>query len=77
MNFFKTKPRTPPDLVRSLRENLPKLDSAAPGGDVRRKVRSVWHGQHAEQRALFQRVLTNAVFITYRQARKYPSLYSK
>ncbi|KAF8907811.1 Mo25-like protein [Hymenopellis radicata] len=38
MNFFKTKPRTPPDLVRSLRENLPKLDSAAPGGDVRRKA---------------------------------------
>ena len=40
MNFFKTKPRTPPDLVRSLKENLPKLDSAAPGGDVRRKVRA-------------------------------------
>jgi len=38
MNFFKTKPRAPPDLVRSLRDALPRLEQGAPGGDTRRKA---------------------------------------
>ncbi|KAF9465940.1 Mo25-like protein [Collybia nuda] len=37
MNFFKTKPRTPPDLVRGLRDAIPRLESSAPGGETRRK----------------------------------------
>ncbi|KAF7792668.1 hypothetical protein EIP86_003765 [Pleurotus ostreatoroseus] len=36
MNFFKTKPRTPPDLVRGLRDSLQKLDSAPPGESRKR-----------------------------------------
>jgi len=40
MNFFKTKPRTPPDLVRGLRDAISRLESSAPGGETRRKVRS-------------------------------------
>ncbi|KAG0692964.1 armadillo-type protein [Suillus ampliporus] len=38
MNFFKTKPRTPPDLVRGLRDAIPKLESGPPGGETRRKA---------------------------------------
>ncbi|KAF9788429.1 Mo25-like protein [Thelephora terrestris] len=38
MNFFKTKPRTPPDLVRGLRDAIPKLESAPPGSETRRKA---------------------------------------
>jgi len=38
MNFFKTKPRTPPDLVRGLRDAIPKLESAPPGSEARRKA---------------------------------------
>src|SRR6202000_94448 len=38
MNFFKTKPRTPPDLVRGLRDAVPKLESAPPGSEARRKA---------------------------------------
>ncbi|GJE92407.1 Mo25 family protein [Phanerochaete sordida] len=38
MNFFKTKPRTPPDLVRGLRDALPRLESTAPGSEQRRKA---------------------------------------
>lgn len=38
MNFFKTKPRTPPDLVRGLRDAIPKLDAGPPGNEARRKV---------------------------------------
>jgi len=38
MNFFKTKPRTPPDLVRGLRDAIPRLETSAPGGETRRKV---------------------------------------
>ncbi|EDR06301.1 uncharacterized protein LACBIDRAFT_300400 [Laccaria bicolor S238N-H82] len=37
MNFFKTKPRTPPDLVRGLRDAIPRLEGGAPGGETRRK----------------------------------------
>ncbi|KAA1472610.1 mo25 protein [Dentipellis sp. KUC8613] len=36
MNFFKTKQRTPPDLVRGLRDNILRLDSAPPG-EARKK----------------------------------------
>ncbi|KAJ8689743.1 Hym1p [Pleurotus ostreatus] len=38
MNFFKTKQRTPPDLVRGLRDAIPKLETGAPGGETRRKA---------------------------------------
>lgn len=38
MNFFKTKQRTPTDLVRGLRDNILKLESAPPG-EPRKKVR--------------------------------------
>ncbi|KAF8656647.1 hypothetical protein AX16_002452 [Volvariella volvacea WC 439] len=38
MNFFKTKPRTPPDLVRGLRDAIPRLETSAPGSEVRRKA---------------------------------------
>jgi len=38
MNFFKTKPRTPPDLVRGLRDALPRLEAGPPGGETRRKA---------------------------------------
>jgi calcium binding protein 39 len=38
MNFFKTKTRTPTDLVRGLRDNILKLESAPPG-EPRKKVR--------------------------------------
>lgn len=38
MNFFKSKPRTPPDLVRGLRDALPKLDAGPPGTESRRKA---------------------------------------
>lgn len=38
MNFFKTKQRTPPDVVKSLRDSIGKLDAGPPGGDTRRKV---------------------------------------
>ena len=37
MNFFKTKQRTPTDLVRGLRDNILKLESAPPG-EQRKKV---------------------------------------
>lgn len=39
MNFFKSKQRTPPDLIRGLRDAIPRLESGAPGGETRRKVR--------------------------------------
>ncbi|KAG9311419.1 mo25 protein [Chiua virens] len=38
MNFFKTKPRTPPDLVRGLRDAIPKLDVGPPNSESRRKA---------------------------------------
>jgi len=38
MNFFKSKQRTPPELVRSLKEAIPKLDSGPPGTEARRKA---------------------------------------
>ncbi|KAF8996052.1 mo25 protein [Cyathus striatus] len=38
MNFFKTKQRTPPDLVRGLRDAVPKLESSAPGSETKRKA---------------------------------------
>ncbi|KAH7912923.1 mo25 protein [Hygrophoropsis aurantiaca] len=38
MNFFKTKPRTPPDLVRGLRDAIPKLENSPPGSETRRKA---------------------------------------
>ncbi|KIK15905.1 hypothetical protein PISMIDRAFT_281269 [Pisolithus microcarpus 441] len=38
MNFFKTKPRAPPDLVRGLRDVIPKLDAGPSGAESRRKI---------------------------------------
>ncbi|KAJ3809217.1 Mo25-like protein [Lentinula lateritia] len=37
MNFFKTKQRTPPDLVRGIRDAIPRLESGAPGSETRRR----------------------------------------
>lgn len=39
MNFFKTKQRTPPDLIRGIRDAIPRLESGAPGSETRRRVR--------------------------------------
>lgn len=38
MNFFKTKQRTPTDIVRALRDAIPRLESTAPGSESRRKA---------------------------------------
>jgi len=38
MNFFKTKPRTPTDLVKGLRDALPRLEAGPPGAETRRKA---------------------------------------
>jgi len=38
MNFFKTKQRTPTDIVRALRDAIPRLESSAPGSEARRKA---------------------------------------
>ena len=38
MNFFKTKQRTPADIVRALRDTIPRLETHAPGSESRRKV---------------------------------------
>lgn len=38
MNFFKTKTRAPTDVVRSLRDAVPRLESSVPGSDTRRKA---------------------------------------
>ncbi|KAF8717599.1 hypothetical protein AX14_012110 [Amanita brunnescens Koide BX004] len=38
MNFFKSKPRTPTDLVRGIRDAIPKLGSSAPGSEARKKA---------------------------------------
>ncbi|KAF8625340.1 hypothetical protein AX17_006882 [Amanita inopinata Kibby_2008] len=38
MNFFKTKARTPPELVRGIRDAIPKLETSAPGSEGRRKA---------------------------------------
>ncbi|KJA17682.1 hypothetical protein HYPSUDRAFT_46160 [Hypholoma sublateritium FD-334 SS-4] len=38
MNFFKTKAKTPPDLVRGLRDAINRLESGPPGGETRRKA---------------------------------------
>jgi hypothetical protein len=38
MNFFRNKPRTPPELVRGLREAIPRLEQGPPGGEVRRRA---------------------------------------
>ncbi|KAK2463948.1 hypothetical protein APHAL10511_003999 [Amanita phalloides] len=43
MNFFKSKPRTPTDLVRGIRDTIPKLESTAPGSEARKKVRPLYH----------------------------------
>ena len=40
MNFFKTKPRTPPEIVRGLREAVNRLEASGVG-EAKRKV-----GQH-------------------------------
>lgn len=41
MNFFRTKQRTPSELVRALRDAVVKLDATTPGGDTRRKVSEI------------------------------------
>ncbi|KAH8110189.1 mo25 protein [Phellopilus nigrolimitatus] len=38
MNFFKTKQRTPTDIVRALRDAISRLETSAPGSESRRKA---------------------------------------
>ncbi|KAF8548724.1 mo25 protein [Imleria badia] len=38
MNFFKTKPRTPSELVRALRDGIPKLEPPPADGESKRKA---------------------------------------
>lgn len=38
MNFFKSKTRTPGELVRSVREAIQRLDAAGTGPEGKRKV---------------------------------------
>lgn len=38
MNFFKTKQRSPAELVRGLKDALSRVDTGPPGGEVRRRV---------------------------------------
>ncbi|KIJ49191.1 hypothetical protein M422DRAFT_28163 [Sphaerobolus stellatus SS14] len=38
MNFFKTKPRTPAELVRGLKDALGKMDVGPPGSESRRRA---------------------------------------
>ncbi|KAM6495203.1 mo25 protein [Amanita muscaria] len=38
MNFFKSKPRTPTDLVRGIRDTIPRLESTVPGSEARKKA---------------------------------------
>jgi calcium binding protein 39 len=38
MNFFKSKPRTPVELLRGIRDNVPKLDIGSPGSEARKKA---------------------------------------
>jgi hypothetical protein len=38
MNFFKTKPRTPPELVRGLRDAIPRMEQGPPGSETRRRA---------------------------------------
>lgn len=39
MNFFKSKAKTPPELIRSIKEAIVRLDSSNSGAEGRRKVR--------------------------------------
>jgi calcium binding protein 39 len=38
MNFFSKRPRTPAELVRGLRDAVPRLEQGPPGGEVRRRA---------------------------------------
>lgn len=38
MNFFKSKSKTPPELVRSIRDAIMRLDAGSTGAEGRRKV---------------------------------------
>ncbi|KZS90199.1 Mo25-like protein [Sistotremastrum niveocremeum HHB9708] len=38
MNFFKAKQRTPAELVRGLRDAIPRLEAGQPGSETRRKA---------------------------------------
>ncbi|KAF8586773.1 mo25 protein [Ramaria rubella] len=38
MNFFKTKPRSPAELVRGLKDALGRIDAGPPGGEMRRRA---------------------------------------
>ena len=42
MNFFKTKPRSPAELVRGLKDALNRVDAGPPGGEIRRRVSSYY-----------------------------------
>jgi calcium binding protein 39 len=38
MNFFKTRQRTPAELVRALLSAITRLDTSSPGSESRKKV---------------------------------------
>lgn len=38
MNFFKSKTKTPPEIIRSIREAIQRLDASNTGAEGRRKV---------------------------------------
>jgi calcium binding protein 39 len=38
MNFFSKRTRTPSELVRGLRDAIPRLESGPPGGEARRRA---------------------------------------
>ena len=38
MNFFKSKTKTPPEIIRSIREAIARLDAGITGAEGRRKV---------------------------------------
>lgn len=72
MNFlnFKTKPRTPHDLVRGLRDALPKLEAGPPGTEARRKVRSSTSHSTSPQFII-------PIHCTHRQMRRFQRISSR
>ena len=42
MNFFKSKTKTPPEIIRAIREAIARLDASTTGAEGRRKVRTLF-----------------------------------
>lgn len=47
MNFFKTKAKTPPELIKSIRDLISRLDSSNSSPEIRRKVNFVDFFSHS------------------------------